>query len=113
MEKEPRTSEMAQWVKGLADKPNELSSVPKTHMVEGDNCSMTPTYKQVQNGCVRVHTHTHAHTHTKQLNKYKSSRGVKGKTGLHDHEIVYCSSLSKDQEERRGCSFCRAWLAQV
>jgi hypothetical protein len=28
------TSEMAQWVKALATKSNDLSSIPGTHMVE-------------------------------------------------------------------------------
>lgn len=27
---------MAHWVKTLADKPHDLSSVPKTHMVEAE-----------------------------------------------------------------------------
>lgn len=30
------TSEMAQWVKVLAIKPNKLSLVLRTHMVEGE-----------------------------------------------------------------------------
>lgn len=31
----PRASEMAQQVGELADKSDDLSSIPKTHMVEG------------------------------------------------------------------------------
>lgn len=31
------TSEMAQQVKALAPKPDDLSSVPQTRMVEGEN----------------------------------------------------------------------------
>lgn len=30
-------NEMAQWVKVLASKPVDLSSIPKTHAVEGEN----------------------------------------------------------------------------
>lgn len=33
------TSEMAQWVKVLATKPNKLSLVLRTHMVEGEKWS--------------------------------------------------------------------------
>ena len=28
---------MAQWVKGLATKPNDLPLIPETHKVEGKN----------------------------------------------------------------------------
>ena len=28
---------MAQWVKGLATKPDDLSSIPGTHTMEGEN----------------------------------------------------------------------------
>lgn len=43
-----RANEMAQWVKALAAKPVDLSSIPGTPMVKGReptsvSCSLTPT----------------------------------------------------------------------
>lgn len=33
----PRASEPAQWIKGLATKPDILSLIPRAHIVEGKN----------------------------------------------------------------------------
>jgi hypothetical protein len=41
---------MAQWVKAFATKPEDLSSVPGSHLVEGENYRMKiTTSKQLQN----------------------------------------------------------------
>lgn len=32
-----QSDEMAQWVKTLSTKSNDLGSIPRTHMVEGEN----------------------------------------------------------------------------
>jgi hypothetical protein len=34
--KQTRAGEMAQWVKALAAKPDNLNSIPRTHMMEGE-----------------------------------------------------------------------------
>jgi hypothetical protein len=31
-----RTSKLAHWVKALADKPDDLNSIPGSHLVEGE-----------------------------------------------------------------------------
>lgn len=60
-------SEIAQQVKALAAKPDNLSSIPERYMVEGENhllqefsdlhtCARAHT-------CPHLHTHTHVHTH--------------------------------------------------
>lgn len=36
-EKESGASEVAQWIKGLATKPEDLSSIPGSHIEEGEN----------------------------------------------------------------------------
>lgn len=36
-EKELGANEMAQWVRGLATKPEVLSSIPGSHIKEGEN----------------------------------------------------------------------------
>lgn len=56
-----KASKMAQWVGALAAKPDYLSSVPRTHTVEGETwlpCPLIPTYAS----CTHVHTHTHTKT---------------------------------------------------
>lgn len=37
MTRTPRTDEMAQWVKARDPKPDDVSLIPETHMVEGEN----------------------------------------------------------------------------
>lgn len=36
-ETKKRTGEMAHWVKGPGDKSDDLSSIPRTHMIEREN----------------------------------------------------------------------------
>lgn len=49
------TSEMAQWVKALAEKPDYQSSIPGTDMVERKltptSCPLTPTNTHTTNNC--------------------------------------------------------------
>ena len=66
-----RAGKMAQWMRVLTTKPGNLSSIPRTHMVEGENRLLqvvlwsSHTYRSK---LTITHTHTHTHTHT-QINK--------------------------------------------
>lgn len=46
---------MGQWVKVLADKPDDLSSIPGPYMVERECCPLGFTY-------IQWHTHPHIYT---------------------------------------------------
>lgn len=49
---------MAQWVRVIAAKPNDLSLIPRTHTVEEKE--LTPTGYPVASACVPgVHAHTY------------------------------------------------------
>lgn len=56
---------MAQLVKKLATKPDDVNSTPGTSQCRRDSnptsCAPNSTYALWQR---KVHTHTHAHTHT-------------------------------------------------
>lgn len=57
--------EMAQEIKALVAKPDNLSSTPRTHTVEGetDSCSLTSD--------LYIYTMAHIHpTHAPKINKY-------------------------------------------
>lgn len=66
-------SEITQ-LKVMADKLDDLNSIPETHTVEGEKINAykfsfdlhTYTYSHV---CVRMHTHRELHRHT-QIHKY-------------------------------------------
>lgn len=49
---------MAWWVKALATKPDDLSSIPGTHRVEAENQLFPGTPGKV---CMSVHVHTETH----------------------------------------------------
>ena len=57
---------MAQWVKALITKPNDLSSVLGTDKAQREltlpKCPLTSTHTVVHM-CPGMHTHTHTHTH--------------------------------------------------
>lgn len=63
--KEERVSEMAEWVRTLAVKPDHLGLVPGTHLVERENqLSQIPSPQPPLTSCgMRVHTHKRAHTY--------------------------------------------------
>jgi hypothetical protein len=81
----------AQWIRAVADKPDNLSSHPWTQMVEGENqfpqivfrlphvCCSTCVSTHMHS---RAHTHTHTHTHTHMLHKKKK------KTSLISQELL-------------------------
>lgn len=49
---------MAQWLKAPATKPHDPSSVPRTHMVEGDtdSCKLSTDYVYVHPYSPDMHT---------------------------------------------------------
>jgi hypothetical protein len=53
---------MAQWEKVLAAKPDDLSSIPREHVVEGRN--QLPQVVPLTSTSVLWHTHTNTHAHT-------------------------------------------------
>jgi hypothetical protein len=52
---------MAQWGRVLATKPDDLSSDPGTHMVEGENELLV---SPLTSGCAQQHAHTYIFTDT-------------------------------------------------
>jgi hypothetical protein len=82
---------MAQWVKGLAAKPNDLSSIPGTHMAKGENrlsasCPLAYT---------RTPCHARAHTHINTINEWVKKK--KRKTNQH------LPKLSSNRVLQDGC----------
>lgn len=58
--------EMTEWVKALASKPEDLSLIPGSHMVEGENLHKVVLWFQPY---VYTHTSTHKTTHINTYNK--------------------------------------------
>lgn len=58
-----RAGDRDQWVRVLATKPEDLSSIPESHMVEGE---LTPSCPLL---FLWVPQHTCLHTHNKSKNK--------------------------------------------
>lgn len=76
---------MISWVRALATKSDNLSSIPETHMVEREDhlsCSLTSL-------CHDIHAHTHTHTPRKIFSsKFKN---IKNMGGFHRSVLVsYC-----------------------
>lgn len=57
---------MFQGVKVLQAKPGDLSLIPKSHMVEGENQPLQVVLRPSSCALVCM-THTHAHTHLKHF----------------------------------------------
>lgn len=61
------TSKMAEREKVLVAKCDDLSSIPGTHVMEGENQLLQSVLYAEPWQCAHMHAHTRAHTHS--LNK--------------------------------------------
>lgn len=72
-------SKMAQWLKVIANKPDDPSSIPGTHVrrreMTSTNCSLTSTHMPWHEH-KHIHAHTHACTYTHAHKIYKSEQKI-------------------------------------
>ena len=73
-------AKMAQWVRALVAKPDDLRSIPRTHIVGGENrlWNVDRCPLHVWHSMTHQHIHTHSHTQNTYICSY-----------LHKHRHTY------------------------
>lgn len=73
----PWASETVQWIKVTAAKPGDLGSILRTHMVEGENHSLSPG----------LHMHARAYVMCTQ-HTYTMNKEPPRTTGVHEFDLT-------------------------
>ena len=86
------------WVKAFGEKPDNLSSFLRIHMVERESFSLTvecaDTYMPMY-----THPHMHSHTHTHVIHKYKhtcmcTNIHTQAHTHVHSHSHSHTNKIN-------------------